>query len=392
LKNRKPSLAVVFPESNSAALAVMDTANLDDALDLMTREPAEVLIILENDLYRRLLKENADRLFEKCRQIVVIDHLLHATARKAHLVLPAATWTESSGTIVNHEGRAQRYYPVLPVSNPVRESWQWIIDILHTAGSDHEASWTGFDDLVNSLTHYFPAFAAIKNQLPNSVFRFHNEKIARQTLRFSGRTAITAEISVSEPGPPQDFNSPLNFSMEGYKGRPPANLIPYYWFPGWNSPQAVNKYLDKPNGSVEDGDPGVSILENKTAILNQYIINNPSLFKAAAGELYLLPVYLVFGSEELSAHGQAISNRIPSPFVLMNEKDAARWKVNANDFFNLVVGGSTVKVQIRTDNAIPDGVAGLTVLLPGMDHLDLPALAKITGDSEKLTHSLTKDL
>ena len=50
-------------------------------------------------------------------------------------------------------------------------------------------------------------------------------KIPRQPHRYSGRTAINANINVNEPMPPQDKDSPLAFSMEGYEGQPPSSLL-----------------------------------------------------------------------------------------------------------------------------------------------------------------------
>jgi len=225
--------------------------------------------------------------------------------------------------------------------------------------------------VVNSLSYYFPVLAAIKH-FPGSGFRIHNEKVARQTARFSGRTAITADISVSEPKPPEDINSPLKFSMEGYKGQPPADLIPYYWSPGWNSPQAVNKYLDEPNGSLKDGDPGVSILNNKIAAPGGYVKTIPESFKASPDKFFLIPVPRVFGSEELSALGEAVSKLIPAPFLVINEKDAARVKVKANVKVKLSTGGKVFSVIVQTDNAVPDGVAGISSLIPGMHYIGFP--------------------
>ncbi len=93
----------------------------------LTQQPPEVLIILENDLYRRLPAKQADKILEKCPHVIVLDHLMHATALKADLVIPSAVYAESAGTLVNHEGRAQRYYSALPARDPVKENWQWII-------------------------------------------------------------------------------------------------------------------------------------------------------------------------------------------------------------------------------------------------------------------------
>jgi NADH-quinone oxidoreductase subunit G len=376
-KKRKPGITIAFPESNSAGLGMLDGNNLDDALELIQKGSVDTLIILENDLYRRTSKEKTDTVFEKCRKVIILDHLMHATAKKADIILPVATYAGSSGTIVNNEGRAQRYYPVLPLNDVVKESWRWIIDLMKEAGKDAKLSWEKFDDVVNSLAHTFPVFSAIIEQLPNAGFRFHNEKIARQTMRFSGRTAINANLSVSESKPPDDFDSPMNFSMEGYKGVPPANLIPDYWSPGFNSVQAVNKYLDEPNGSLKDGNPGIRLFKPINNTVAEYVKSIPDPFRPGTNELLFIPVYRIFGSEELSSNGQAIAELIPKPFVLMNAREADKLKVNDNELYNVIIKQNIVNVQVKTDNSVPDGMAGLSCLLPGMPYMELPGLGTI---------------
>ena len=71
-----------------------------------------------------------------------------------------------------------------------------------------------------------------------------------------------ANIDVHEPKPPDDPDSPLAFSMEGYprRSRPPR-LIPRFWAPGWNSVQAVNKFQDEVGGPLRGGDPGRRLIE-----------------------------------------------------------------------------------------------------------------------------------
>jgi NADH-quinone oxidoreductase subunit G len=376
-KKRKPGITIAFPESNSAGLGMLDGNNLDDALELIHKGSVDTLIILENDLYRRTSKEKTDTVFEKCQKVIILDHLMHATAKKADIIFPVATYAESSGTIVNNEGRAQRYYPVLPLNGPVKESWRWIIDLMKKAGKDTQLSWEKFDDIVSSLAHTYPVFSAIIEQLPNAGFRFHNEKIARQTMRFSGRTAINANLSVSEPKPPDDFDSPMNFSMEGYKGIPPANLIPDYWSPGFNSVQAVNKYLDEPNGSLIDGNPGIRLFEPINNTVAEYAKSIPDPFRPGTNELLFIPVYRIFGSEELSSNGKAIAELIPKPFVLMNAREADKLKVNDNELYNVIIKQKIVNVQVKTDNSVPDGVACLSCLLPGMPYVELPGLGTI---------------
>ena len=36
--------------------------------------------------------------------------------------------------------------------------------------------------------------------------------------------------------------------MEGYYGPMPSSLIPFFWAPGWNSVQAVNKFQNEIGG------------------------------------------------------------------------------------------------------------------------------------------------
>ncbi len=67
---------------------------------------------------------------------------------------------------------------------------------------------------------------------------------------------MLADVSVHEPKPPADPDTPLAFSMEGYQDQPPAPLISRYWSPGWNSVQALNKFQQEVGGPLKSGDPG----------------------------------------------------------------------------------------------------------------------------------------
>lgn len=378
--NKKPSVAIAFPESNSAGLATFNGDPLEKALELINSDPPEILVILENDLYQRIEAEKADLIFQKCRKVIVIDHLMNKTSKKAHVVLPAAPWVQSSGTIVNHEGRAQRYYPVLPIDEPVAESWRWLMELIKLTGTN-KYGWNRFDDVVNAMTENIPELSGIK-KLPDSRFRVQNEKVARQTMRFSGRTAITADIEVSEPKPPEDKDNPLKFSMEGFKGRPPASLIPYYWSPGWNSAQAVNKYLDKPNGSNIDGDPGIELFTDKSSEFEGYSRSFPEEFRPLADKLMLIPVPQIFGTEELSARGEAIMSLVPPAFVILNAREARKLNAASMDMLEADTGSRRFSVTLRIDNSIPDGIAGLG-LLPEYGFVDFQAATKLAKKDSK---------
>ncbi len=182
--------------------------------------------------------------------MIVVDHTQTPTADRADLLLPAATFVESDGTLVNNEGRAQRFYKVLPPTGDVQESWRWLSDLMTSANPDRadQQRWQRFDDVVSALAAAMPVFAPVAMVAPSADFRIAGQKVARQAARFSGRTAMFADIDVSEPQPPADIDSPLTFSMEGYQKQPPSSLIPRFWAPGWNSVQALNKFQEEVGG------------------------------------------------------------------------------------------------------------------------------------------------
>lgn len=360
---KKPALSITLTECNSIGLSMLEGHSLDEAIELIGKDNTDTLIILENDIYRRVSKEKADTVFEKCRQVIVLDHLMNETAKRADILLPAATFAESEGTLVNNEGRAQRFYSVLPATEPIKESWRWISDLVKLSQKNKEFKWEKFDDVVASLVSSYPVFAGIKEKMAGADFRFFNEKIARQTKRFSGRTAMNANIAVSEPKPPRDNDSPLDFSMEGYEGDPPSDLIPYYWSPGWNSSQAMTKYMDEPDGHLKQGgDPGIILFNNKNDGTFEYFKNFPDPFKPKSAELLIVPVCMIFGSEELSSKGEAIIECISEPFIILNEKEITRLHLIEHEPSKFTIDQVVITARVKKDNTLPDGMAGLSSL------------------------------
>ena len=256
---RKTGLYCVVPESNSLALGILADKSLDDALQTLENGKAESLVVLENNIFNRAAKEQVNSALGKCKNIISIDSNQNDLTAKANLVLAGGTFAESEGTLINAEGRMQRYFSVLPALNGVRQSWKWLAEIeAHKAGKTNT---TSFDSLVKEISENVACMAKIIEVAPNADYRLQDMKIPRQTPRFSGRTSMQANINVSEPKPPQDENSALAFSMEGSKSIPPAELTSFYWSPGWNSMQASNKYLKDLNNALKGRDPGIRIFE-----------------------------------------------------------------------------------------------------------------------------------
>ena len=298
-------LSYVLPECNTMGAGLMGGRTLDEAFTVLKDGLADTVIILENDLYRRADKTAADELFGKAKNVIVLDHVMQRTAERADAVLSAATFAESTGTLVNNEGRAQRYYQVFAPDGDIQAGWKWIDDIMKKQAVGGQFS--ALDAVTQAIGKEFPLLAALADAFPSEEFRITGEKVPRQPHRWSGRTSISADVSVHEPKPPDDPDTPLAYSMEGSESQPPAALLPRYWAPGWNSVQALNKFQQEVGGPLRNGDAGVRLIEPQAGIPPPaYFTHRPP----AAPDAARAPRYHVFGSEELSSLSPAIAERM----------------------------------------------------------------------------------
>ena len=378
---RNVGLCFTAPECNSVGLAMMGAAGgIASALKAAAGGP-DALIVLENDLYRRADAASVDALLRAPRHVIVLDHLAHATAAKSEMALPAATFAESEGTLVNNEGRAQRFFKVLESASPaVRESWRWLRDIGRASGFVEFTPWRNLDDVMAAMARELPCFAAVPGIAPPAGFRALGLKIPRQPHRYSGRTAMHADANVHEPQPPDDPDSALAFSMEGFSGQPPPPLIPRFWAPGWNSVQAATKFQDGAGGPLHGGDPGRRLIEPSSksaeAAGGETI---PPAFKARAGEWLVVPLYHVFGSEELSVHSRGVAELTPKPYLALSPEDLKRLGAADGDEIELTLNGAPLRLPAKTWPTLAHGLAGYPVGLPGMPTVPLPAWAALRG-------------
>ncbi|HNR42235.1 MAG TPA: NADH-quinone oxidoreductase subunit NuoG [Bacteroidales bacterium] len=375
--NKKVMFIPVLPESNSMGLALMPGKSLDDAADTLSVQGTDTLIILENDLFRRADEDTVANMFGKSGRVVVLDYLNNPTARAADILLPATAFAESQGTIVNNEGRAQRYYKVLAAGEGIKESWQWLNQVSGIRSDNVPVSPGHFDDIVASMVTALPVFSAIKEYIPDADFRMLNAKVPRQTFRYSGRTAMNAHRAVSEKRVRQDPDSPLAFSMEGRRESPPSSLVPFYWTPGWNSVQAFYNYIDHPNGSMKGGDPGIRLIRQAERVNSGSFEMITGYFESEGDGWLIVPLYRVFGSEELSSAASSLRQLVDDPAILVNRRDAERLNVDDGDSVRLETSGKRLVVKVKIENSLVSGVAGLTVNLPGMNFVDLPASGEI---------------
>ncbi|HEY6012153.1 MAG TPA: molybdopterin-dependent oxidoreductase, partial [Nitrospirota bacterium] len=288
---REAQLSYTVLECNSLGIGLMGA----HSIERLHNRKIDVMIILENDLFRRSDQAAINDLLGNANHVIVIDHLTNATTEQAGIVLPAATFAESTGTLVNNEGRAQRFYQVFQPGEEIQAGWKWINDIMKTIGRKTSQQRDTFDAVSTEMISAIPLLSPVRDIAPLSDFRIQGMKVPRQPHRYSGRTAILAQKSVHEPKPPEDADSALAYSMEGYEGHPPASLISRYWSPGWNSVQSLNKFQQEIGGPLHGEAPGKRLLEPDRNTSPSYFPAPEKKDKPSAP-----PVYDIFGSEELS--------------------------------------------------------------------------------------------
>ena len=377
-KNKPVMLGMVFPESNSTGLAQFSGNPFEMLLENANENQSDTLVILENDLFRRAGAEQVDAIFGKFKQVVVLDQLENDTTRAAGLLLPLADFSRSEGTLVNNEVRAQRFYKAIPdeENTLVKENWRWLNNLKQVKEKDF-GGWQTLDEVFQAMLKEVPAFAVLKDKFPDEAFRLMGRKVPRESFRYSGRTSIHAAESVRENKPPEDINSPLAFSMEGAPENPPSSLVTSYWSPGWNSVQASHKYLVEINGALKGGNPGTRLFDKAGNGTLPYYQVSSSEAAGKDNEWSFFPVYRIFGSEELSAAAAALSERIGLPFLLLHPDDAVKAGISENDETEVEVKGVKLRLRAGFDSSLPGGVVGISVNLPGMPYLDLPAVGKI---------------
>jgi NADH-quinone oxidoreductase subunit G len=178
-----------------------------------------------------------------------------------------------------------------------------------------------------------------------------------------------ADIKVSEPGQPQDVETPFAFSMDGAIAKVPPALLPVIWSPGWNSNQAINKFQQQTGGHLRDGDPGIRLIEASGSL--PWFNDIPAAFNPEPGLWRIMPLPHIFGSEELSLQSPSIIERLPVFCVLLNPLDAKTMEVETGDSIEIVslVGDSILKVPVQIESTLPRGLLGLTAGLPAFQSM-----------------------
>jgi NADH-quinone oxidoreductase subunit G len=268
------------------------------------------------------------------------------------------------------EGRAQRHFPVFLPAAERRPAWNWLLTCLNDLDRTEAAGLQHFDDITQACASAVPALAGITAAAPDHLFRNVGVKVPRQTHRYSGRTAMRADVSVHEPKQPPDNDSPLAFTMEGLNRDQPGALLPFVWSPGWNSNQSLHKFQSEVGGHLKGGTAGVRLLQPGTSASSS--TSSSDTFAPQAGTWQLVPRQRIFGSDELSALSPGITELVQPGYVEMTSADAGMLGVSDGDGVEV----DTARLEVRINDSMATGCVGYSIGHTGTHNLQ--ALARVT--------------
>ena len=335
-------LFVTVPEANTMGIGMLGGFSVDEAARRVEAGLVDTLVVLENDLSRRIEKFGFEHLLANVKKLIVLDCIETATTAHADLALRVPNVFESDGTFVSNEGRAQRFYAVSAGRKPT-----WAV-LQELAG---EEKWFGFEDVLKDLATEMPEFGPALDAAPSADWRSAaKQKVARDSHRFTGRTAKDAGWTIREPQSPQDSQTPLAFSMEGDQNPPPSPLIPRFWWPGWNSNEAINKFQIEVGGGLHGGNPGKRLIEPSACCVDQPTLGEcPTL---GDGEVWLVPKPFIYGSEELSCLAKGIHELIPEAKAAMHPDLAAKLGIGDGQTVRIDTDDRTLYLSVSVDECV----------------------------------------
>ncbi len=386
-RGQQAMLSLVVPEANSLGQALLAGPAAPTLADL-AQQGGDTLLVLENDLFRRAPEAEVTALLAAWDKVIVLDGLDNRCTSAGDLVLPSASFAESEGTLVSLEGRAQRHFPVFPPAAERHPAWYWLLAGMKEMGHCPDLHY--FDDITAACAAEIPALAGITAAAPDHHFRNVGVRIPRQPPRYSGRTAMRANISVHEPKQPEDEESALGYTMEGLNRDQPGALLPYVWSPGWNSNQSLHRFQSEVGGPLRGGTAGVRLLQpggtspgvtspggtspggtspggTSPARTAPLTASAAAAEQGASGDFELVPRYRIFGSDELSVLSPGIAELVLPAYIELNSAAAAELGVADGD--GVTVGDGLATLEVRIEDSLAPGCAGYAAGHPGTGNL-----------------------
>jgi len=175
---------------------------------------------------------------------------------------------------------------------------------------------------------------------------------------------MRANLSVHEPKQPQDEESPLAYTMEGDNTGQSGALLPFVWSPGWNSNQSLHKFQSEVGGALAGGTAGARLIDKSQKQADKIAQPQFSSSNQEENKWQLVPLYRIYGSDELSAKSQPVTELVDVPFIQLSSTDANLLGTAAGQIIVVSLPDGDCSMTLQINDSIPAGCAGYSVGLP----------------------------
>lgn len=148
----------VAPEKLSPTVGMMVTEIMHGILDSRVKA---VFIMGENPMLSDPDLSHVSHALEQVEFLVLQDIFPNETSRLAHVVLPAASFAEKSGTFTNTERRVQLIRPALEPLGEARADWQITLELARRCGADWH--YDSPADIFNEIARVTPSYAGMSH-------------------------------------------------------------------------------------------------------------------------------------------------------------------------------------------------------------------------------------
>ena len=265
-----------------------------------------------------------------------------------------------------------------PPGDDVRPAWRWTRELLVRLGRREARGWKTPDDVIAALEIELPGSPASARRLRRPPAGGTPARSRASRCAGAAAPPSTPTRPCFEPGPPPDPDSPLAYSLEGLQpSQSPDELRARTWWPGWNSNNGLHKFGEElealgparpyrrpPAGRRPAGPRAAAVVA-------------PARFAPQDGDVVLVAMHLIYGSEPLSMYTPGVAERAPEPFIGLNEEDAERLEVREGEWLQLWLPWMDARLRLRARPLARPGTAGVPVGLPGVPCISLPARARL---------------
>lgn len=294
-------LCVVPPEANTLGLGLLTQGGY---LSINSLNPENDKTNNNQEKHNLLVLDHSSAAFaarlSECRShannLVRLSQLGPSSADEVNL--PLSSFSECSGSELNYQGLIQSHWPATKPSGQCLPGWQWLVNIAKLRQHSLQTI-ENLGQLRDLLNQNYPQLAEHFNQV-------HQTKMALQTPRVSGRTAMLANQTVHEPKPFSEEGAPYKQSMEGtLSGQKDEFPLAFSWSPGWNSNQSNHKFRDEYRTSELSQQSGVRAIRSQH--IDHWFKWQSNWSKNHKAQWQILPLQKVFGSDSLSLHALPIA-------------------------------------------------------------------------------------